>query len=353
MPAPVGRPDGRYHFETHDHEGQLLAYLPYRNAQGEFMLGLNGAQMRVDVPYRGYGYLSYDTLYPGKHELWIYDTKLQMYIFQGPIWSATPSSSTGAISVSAQDALSYLAKRLIITYKQYESPDKPEDVLAALLADVNGYWLINSMNSSSIMRNGSKAIDLIVYKSYELNKVSDLFTSVSAMGDGVEFYVRNGTLWLYGGGIQGDKKPLSMEYGGNMDGHSVEFNAQTIANADRFVGDNGRVGYAGNDDKKTEYDMLYQDVTTGSDLTSTTDLANAAATDLKNKQDTLIVPTMVTRKLTPMKDFDFGTNFLVYVNDWYVQLSKVIRTIGWQLTITGGDKTTTVIYSKDSDTVET
>jgi hypothetical protein len=156
---------------------------------------------------------------------------------------------------------------------------------------------------------------------------------------------------FYGGKIAGDTKPFGLSWPGNMDGYSVQWNAQTLANDYDIVSDNGRVGNAVDTGSQTFYNALMQQVDQGSELTATPDLNDAAATALKDTKNAKIIPTVVTRKLTPMVDFDFGTKFRVDIDDWYAQVGMTVRTVGWQLTVSGGDKTTTVIYTKDTDAV--
>lgn len=350
MTTMIGSATARFAFESHDHAGNFTAALPYRNAQGEFMLNATGSQMRCEIPYRGFSQITQANLFAGKHELWVYDRKVSTIspIFQGPIWDITADSSAGVLAVSAQDPLSYYAKKVLRTNKTYSA--LPEAAMSNLISYVGLANVPASITSISTASNGATNISLR-YRSYDRIVIADALNDISQMGDGVDYYIRGGVFYLYGGKIRPTAKSYALEYGGALNQHSVQWNAQTLVNDYELLSNNGRLGAASNTSKQTEYGVVYQAVDSGSDLTSTTALNGAASTYLKANKSTKVIPTIVTATKTPVLDFDFGDQFQIVINDGYVQVNKTIRVIGWQLTIGQGDNITTVIYTNDTETL--
>jgi len=191
------------------------------------------------------------------------------------------------------------------------------------------------------------------YRAIDRNFILDLIDATSTSTDGVDFFFRtvgaSHVLQLYGGKI----KPAAalsntLEYGGNMDGYSVQYNAQAIGNDYDIANSNNVIGNAVDAANQTAYDALYQIIERGSHLSNLTALNNSATSQVKATATTKIIPALVSRVLTPIKDFDFGSQFTVIINDEYVQYNNLIRVVGWQNTISQGDKLTTVIYTKDT-----
>lgn len=354
MPAPIGTSASRFRLESHDHDGNFVAALPYQNLQGEWLLNAAGSQLRGQIPYRNYAQVTTANLYTGKHELWLYDSLVSTInpIFAGPVWDITAGSDTGTLSFSAQDALSYLAKRLLKAFRGF-SAQRNDQMISNLITYVNSQ---RAMNLIAAVQTTSGQTSSQTYLASDRNQISDLLDSISQLDDKCDYFVRTDgqskqhTLNIYGGQIIPTAKTYALDYGGNLDGYSTQYLGTGLANDFDIIGANGLIGNASAGAKQTEYDALYQEVDS-SDQVTTVSLNNSAATALKDKKSTKVIPTLVTRKLVPIKDFDFGSQFLVSINDWYVQVVQTIRTTGWQLTVSQGDQTTTVIYTKDTEGV--
>lgn len=354
MATEIGAAASRFRLESHNHDGKYLTSLPYRNLQGEWMLGAQGHSLRGEIPYRGYAQVTPSNFYAGKHEVWLYDSLVSATdpIFAGPVWDATASSSGGTINFSAQCPLSHLAKQRYRQYKLYTSA-RPTTVMADLITYMNSIRATNIISTIAVAN--ASTVATIQFLAADRLKLSEMLDNVAQLADGTDYYFTNvsgkHTLNLYGGYIKpSSSKMFALEYGGSMDGYSVQYNAQTIAADFEVIASNGLIGRATDTTKYTEYDFQYMDADT-SELDNTADLNTAAAAKLKDTKNTKVIPSMVTRKLIPWKDFTFGDQFTVSVNDWYVNLQQLIRVTGWQLTIGQGDKTTTVLYTKDTDAV--
>lgn len=354
MPAPVGNSSGRFALESHAHDGSFITSLPYANIQSEAFLGTQGQQLRVDIPYRNYSQVTPDNLYPGKHELWLFDYAYSLTdpLFAGPVWDCTASSSTGVVNCSAQDPLSYLAKRELRDFTTYND-EQPADIIVDLMNYVNTQY--PTIMTGVKMSDNAKTVG-VTWQAADYNKIKDLIDKAAAMGDGVDYYFRTldgqHVLRAYGGKIAPPVGDIVMEYGGSLDGYSNQYNAQRLANDYAVVGSNGIEGRATNVAKQTEYQALYMDSESGSDLSASTSLADAAATELKSIQSTDEIPSITTHLYSPVKDFDFGSQFRIVIDDGYVQYDQVIRAVGWQLTIGGADNITTVIYTNDTEEVD-
>lgn len=349
MTAPIGGGNERFRLESHRHDGTFVAALPYRNLQSESFMGSQGGSLRGEVPFRGYKQVTAANLYAGIHELWLYDLSYSTSnpIFSGPLWDATPSSSTGTVSVAAQDPLSYLVKRLLKVTKVYTA-QQPADMMIDLFNYTNGIRATN-ITTSKITSNAQTVTQ--TYKAGERNKILDLFDSISAMGDGVDYYARGNVLTFYGGLKNPSSSTKVLEYGGDLDGYSVQYNAEGICNdLDEISSDNGLIGHAADAGLQTTYDALYQE-SESSDLINITSLNNSAATRLKPQKQTLVIPSIVTKKYSPVMDFDFGDQFTIIIDDEYTQYNGLIRVKGWQITIGQGDNVTTVIYNNDTSAV--
>lgn len=351
MTAPVGGSSGRFKLESHDHAGNFLASLPYRNVQYEQFMNDQGQAFRCEVPFRGYKSVTPGNLYPGKHELWFYDAEVSatVPIFAGPLWDATPSSSTGVVSVSAQDPLSYLVKRNLLFDRNYGSGFQPADAMADMLTTANGS---SNTYMTPLKVTSNASVITTLYQAVNRQKLTDIFKLLAAAGDGTDYYVRPvGTggnyLLLYGGLKNPSANPRALEYGGALAGYSMQINAQSIVNYDDFVSSAGVIGNAFNPTKAVEYGMLYQSATS-SDLTLSAELIAAASTDMAQNSSAKLTPTIVTKSLTPIQDFDFGDQFTVVIDDEYTQYDGLIRVVGWQHTIGQGDSTTVVIYTSDT-----
>jgi len=348
----IGSVDARFRLESHDHTGAYITSLPYRNLQGEWMLNDAGCQLRGEIPYRGFSNVTQANFYPAKHEVWLFDNKYSTTdpIFAGPVWDVTASSSSGTINFSSQDALSYLAKRRLRVSKNYNTMSPP-DMMADLISYVVAQY---STNIAADVQQYGTGTDSQSFLSADRNKINDLLAALSTLRDKTDYYFRtlNGVhrLQLYGGQLKSRFATALLEYGGRLDGYSLQINAQTICNLYDAIGQSGLISSASDTAKQTEYGQLYCDADLV-DQSISTSLAATAAAALKDIKSAKVLPSIVTRKLTPMVDFDFGSQFQIVVDDGWAQVNQTIRAIGWQLTIGQGDKTTTVIYSKDNEGV--
>lgn len=354
-PQPPFSPAGaRFRVEIHNKDATYVMTVPYRNIQMEAFLGDRGAQLRCEIPFRGFPFITQAKLYSGIHELWLFDKYYQsgsVPIFAGPIWDITVNSGGGVLSLAAQDALSYLAKRVLKTAKSYAA-QQPADMMSDLLTYTSG---IRALLMTANKQTSNAATVTVSYQAAARLLILDLFKSIAAMGDGVDYYCRHdGTtnqLMLYGGLKKPTKLTRQLSYGGQMASYSLQYNASSISNDEDLVSSTGLIGNAVDAAKQATYNALYQKVTTGSDLQTTASLNTAAAVLLANDNDTLIVPTFTVKALTPLVDFDFGDQFNLYINDEYAQYTGTIRVTGWQLTIGQGDQTTAVIYTNDIGTL--
>lgn len=347
--APVSSSDARFRLEARDHLGNLRAVLPYRNMQMEAFMGDQGAQLRVEIPFKGYKQVNTGNLWPGEHELWFYDNEVVsgVPIFQGPLWSAVPSSSTGVISASAQCPLSYLAKRKLRSTVVYNG-NQPADMIVNLVNSTNGIYdthIVPSKHSSNAQ------VASATFKGSDRNLISDLLKSIAAMTDGVDYYMRGYLLQVYGGLKKPAPGTQALEYGGLLSGYSLQVNAQTIANNVDIIGSNGIIGNADDPVSRSIYKQMYEIVDSNSDLTAIASLAQTASRELLANKGPVLTPSVVTKALAPVKDFDFGDQFRIKIDDEYVQFNGNVRVYGWQLTIGQGDQYTTVIYTSDSATV--
>lgn len=352
MSAPLGSSNSRFTLESHDHAGKFVCQVPYRDLQGEWLLNEQGQNLRGSIPYRNYAQITPANLYAGKHELWLFDKNYSTTdpIFAGPVWDITAGSDAGTLNFSAQDPLSYLTKRLLKTFKSY-SGQRSDQMMNNLITYVNSQ---RTMNLIASVVSTSAQTSSQVFLSSERNRISDLLESISNLNDSCDYYIRciNGqhTMFIYGGQIIPSAKTFALEYGGTLDGYSVQYMGTTLANDVDFIGTNGLIGNAVAAGKQTEYDALYQTVDTA-DQNITSALNQTANQRLRKYKSTKIIPTLVTRKLLPFIDFDFGSQFTVSINDWYVQVSQLIRVHGWQHTISQGDTSTIVIYTTDTASV--
>lgn len=352
MANQVGSPLSRFRLESHKHDGTFEASLPYRNVQHTCLMGVQGQTFTCEIPFRNFPQVTQANLYPGKHELWFFDNLYSDTdpIFAGPLWSATPTSSSGTLNCSAQDPLTYIKKRLLKIFKSY-SAKTATFMINDLIAYTNGIRALNLVVSIAVANSQTSSP---FYLGAERNVIADLLDSLSKMDDGTDYYMRTlagvHNLILYGGQIKPTQLKFALEYGGNLDGYSVDYNAQAIANDIDEIATNGVIQNVVNAGKKTEYDALYE-IAEDTDQIISSEVTHTATTRLKDTQSTKVTPSLVTHKLTPMVDFDFGSQFLTIIDDWYTQVNQVIRAIGWQFTVGQGDKTTTVIYTKDTEGV--
>lgn len=343
--APISSSDARFTLETRDHNGQFVASMPYRNTQMEAFLGSQGSNFRCEIPYRSYKQVTPANLYPGIHELWFWDKEVpEQPLFAGPLWDATPSSDSGVISVSANDYLSYLAKRALKVNRTFANAE-PASMMKNLIDYTNGVYPTNIL---PFVASTSSGLATVTYKATDRGMISDLIDGISAMGSGVDYYMTGQQLNLYGGRKKPSPGVQALEYGGALSGYSVQYNAQSIANDYDMIGSDGTIGNAVNTTLRNSYDMLYQEEDSGSDLTALASLNTAAASALKGTQATQVIPSIVTKKLSPLVDFDRGDQFAIVINDEYVQYNGLIRVVGWQLTVGQGDQFTVVIYTKDT-----
>lgn len=356
MVSPVGSAFGRFQLESHDHAGNFVAALPYQNIQCESFMNDQGHSLRCSIPYKGYKQVVPENLYPGQHELWLYDLKYSptLPVWAGPLWAATPSSGTGVISVSAQDPLSYTAKRISKTDYAFVGA-QPADIIARFIDDMNNDW---GMNVSHVKDSSNFTGVDISFPAISRSKYADLIKQVAALADGTDYYTRPGTtgsVFHIAGGQKIPSAPLpkALEYGGNLANYSFQYNAQTLSNDEDILGQDSLIGNATDTVAEAAYDMLYQTATSGSQLDDQTSLDNAAALQLAVDKNTQVIPSITVKgqAFTPIKDFDFGDQFLLVVNDEYVQYNGLIRVVGWQITISQGDSITTVIYPNDLSSV--
>jgi hypothetical protein len=255
------------------------------------------------------------------------------------------------LNFSAQDPLSYLAKRLLKAFKAYSS-QRTDQMIVDLVAYANTQ---RTMNLITQVMAASGQTSTQTYLGSDRSRLADLIDSITKLNDKCDYYVRNvngqHVLYIYGGQIKpAASKSFALEYGGNMNGYSVQYMASTLGNDVDFIGANGLIGNASSPTKQTEYDALYQTVE-DSDQVVTSALINSSTQQLKDTKSTKVIPTLVTKTKTPIKDFDYGDQFTVAIDDWYVQVNQTGRVVGWQLTVGEGDDTTTVIYTKDTEGV--
>lgn len=368
MVSPLG--DGRFRLEARSKQlpnttsGTVIP-VPYRNVQHTCMMGAGGQTFTCEIPYRGFADVITANLYPGQHELWFFDHEVSDSdpVFAGPLWSLTAASSGGVLSCSAQDPLSYLAKGILRNTGVYKAktPCYVMNDLATYqinkqpIAAGQGGWRM----TTSIDVDNADTHNYSV-KASDLSVISDLLASVAGSGSGVDYYVRTTStghvLHFFGGRIRAPlipAVPLFVDYpGGKLDGYSLEITAQAMGNL-FYVGNGQGVVGSAQDTGSQAIDGLYEVADNGSSLTTLASLNSSAAGHLPDIVVPKVIPSLVSRSgdLVPIRDFDFGHQLLVQINDEYAQYSGTIRVIGWQNTIGAQDNMTSVIYSRDSASI--
>lgn len=355
MSAPIGSSSSRYRLESHNPDGSFAASLPYKNIQFEEFMNNQGQSLRCQIPYRNRN-ITPDNFRPidptgGGHEIWLYDHLVSdtAPVFAGPVWSITASSGDGWLAVSAQDALSYLAKRVLVVDKNYDS-QPPYAIIQDVIVATNAIEHININNSPQSANAGN--VGSLRYIGTDLNNIADILKAMETPIDGTDYYMRcDGTihqLLIYGGQKKPTRQTRTLEYGGDLANYSVQYNSQSAANLVYVVGSNGIIGQAIGPISSTN---LYYSVDRSSDITDVTTLNAAAAVELKLTNAILTTPSIVTKTLVPILDFDLGDQFGIVIDDDYVQYDKTIRAVGWQQTIAQSDDTTVVIYTNDLNSV--
>jgi len=353
--APLGVGDSRFECHMFDHNSKYLASAPYNQAQGETFLN-KPHQMRLVIPYRGFSQVNQDNLYPGLTEIGLYDSEESKYLFEGPVWTAVASSDQGGtVNVSAQSALSYLAKHRIDSARTFTA-ETPAHCIDDLITYANARYTTAGvpfqMLSTIVTDNASTITQQI--KAIDRVMVLDAITSLLDAADGTDIYDRfdgfNHQLSINGGRLINPIKG-AWEYGGVLNQHSLQVDAQTISNDYLLIGSNAVSAQQSDLVSQATYDMLYQEVDRGSDLTKSASLIAAVAQLLPTLTNPTQLPTLVVNQLFPQTDFDLGDQFQVVIDDWWAQYSAPARIVGWQWTVSGQDKMTTNIYVNDASEV--
>jgi hypothetical protein len=359
---PTGVSGSRYTLFSADHTGKIITEFPYRNMQITNMMGAQGFTMTCEIPYRGSRRISYANLYPGIHDLVAYDNLNNIVVFAGPLWDATASSSTGVISVSAQDPLTYLAKRLLKTTKVYVG-QAPTAIVSDLFTYMNS---VRSTNMNVSIQSANSGTVTVTYQARDRNKISDLIQALSLMDNGFDYYFScdigltvQYNLLVYGGLITPSNAPIpvgpSLATGAGLMGYSLQLNAQTLTNdIDEIASDQSNIQNATDATNVTTYNALYQSAETN-DVTTPTALTTIANKRIKALSTTDQNPTMVVKSSlvsgTPGVDFDMGSQLQVVINDDWAQYYGTARVVGYQITPGQGDGTSVVIYQQDLSAV--
>lgn len=347
---PIALGSSRFELAAYDHNGEITAVVPYNNIQGESFLN-KPHQLRCNIPYRAYSWLTPETLYPGMHELFLFDNEAPNPLFAGPIWTAIADSSSGVLNVSAQCPLSYLAKRTVQSDRVFTA-EAPANIIADLITYVNAQ---RATNIGSFVATVNASVMSQTWKGVDSDTILDIITNLLTMLDGTDIFSRSvvggHTINIYGGKLNPTVSPRAWEYGGVLKQFTLQVDASTITNDYKFYGSNGLFGAASNPTKQAEYDALYSTADRNSDLVNQAALTASATTNLQGLVDPSQLPTIVVKDKFPQVDFDFGDQFTIAINDGWAQYNDLIRIVGWQYTIGQQDNVTTNIYTNDTSEV--
>jgi hypothetical protein len=355
---PPFNKEGRFRVEIRDHNRAYVRTLPYRNLQGEWFIGPQGAQIRFDSTYREIG-LTASQFEVGKHEIWLWDSMIPGYpIFQGPATLATADTTDGSLNIQASDYLWYFGKRLLLETEYYTG--KPENAMSDLLTFTNGRRDTGVV--ASIEQAGTQDIAALL-QSGDMQSIADAWDDVSQMGDGVDYYIRGDgatagdpILHLWGAYKKPTPKPIKIEYpGGALESATYEQQGSGLGNFVVIIGSGAgftNYGTAVNATKITEYDAQFEIADDASQNTNAS-LNHQAAVRLKKTQSTLLLPTLVVKSehYNPFVDFDLGDRFTAVISDEWVQYSGPARAIGMQITVGENDEVTTNIYTNDEEEI--
>jgi len=365
MPTPLTSPNQRFIVELHNNAFGYIGTLPYNNMQGEFKLGHDGASIRMTIPYKDYAWITPDVLYPGKSEIWIYDSLVSatVPIYQGQLWDLTANSSDGTLSISTSDYLTYLARRIPTTSTIAISAKDPAQAIADLVnvtmsaETAGGVGFTVTPTTSAVTAYKITA----TYNRTQLLNYLDIIDDWAALSSSgaVEYYMIDGNqMHVLTTGAVGEVlspvAPARLEYGGALTSYSFTVQAENLANY-YFTTDQDNKLFSSASDAPSiaAYGRAYQMAEAQDHVLTQAQLDALSATRVKAAKTPRLIPQMVLRTnlLVPRRDFYYGSLLDVYINDGWTQYDQQVRVVGWQLTVGRSNRATVVIYANDLNEV--
>ena len=335
-----------FRLETRTRSGAYLATLRYSNLQGEMYKGNKWSAIRWDMSLEDTRELTYNELYPGKTEVWMFrDDVLK---FAGPIWDANISTKEAKFSCRAEGLASYFDRRRIEAGWDSSLPlgQQAWNIVAASQALTDGNLFITQGTSVS----GGAPSARIKFAASELKMVSDALADLSEGDNGFDWEVTpNRVFNVYYPRLSG-RANVRLEFGGNIRSYAVDINGKYAANNVVVQGADDSLSAAVVDTaKRAEYGLRHY-VGSNTGLKSRAQLDAYATQLLSLRRDTRIIPqlSVAAEGVNPFNgDIDYGQVARTVINDGWVQYDIDMRCSGYQFTVDKHGIETFVLYLND------
>lgn len=269
-------------------------------------------------------------------------------IFCGPIWNITCSSENKYLSITANDIMSYLKQRVIMTDTKftkkrfaYAAWKLIQDTQARTYGDL-GITLGLDASTGTGSFSYTKKSGTTIYKAIE---------KLATGTNGFDWEITpDRKLMMYYPRIQTQSK-IALEYGANILKYSVQQMGTYAANEVFVRGSKKLISDTFSDTaSKLKYGLRHF-VQTQSSLKSKTKLNDYARGQLNLRKAPRLIPqlTIDSSQLNPFED-DFGYGYLAntIIDDGWVQFDGVMRCSGFQLTVGKHGQESFVLYVNDT-----
>lgn len=324
--------------------GAVLGKIPYKNLQGEWFRS-KPCQIRWNTPFRDPS-ITTSNFFPGKTEVQLLRDGVN--IFTGPLWEGDPQSGTGFMTCMAQDVMSYIPMRRIMS--DLNLTQTKSNLVWSLIqhtqAQTDGNLRITAGTSignfGATFNYQALAIDGIMLD----NAIDDLSTKTTNGFDWTITPAR--TLEVYEKVV--NPSNVKLEYGGAITSYSAQVMGSWERN-DIYVkgGGDARSQVTVNTAKRSEYG-LRQFVDSQNSIRTISGLNTYAGLILDKRLDTRYIPNLVCRSIdvSPFRgDIGIGQTTNVLIQDGWVQINQTMVCTGWQCTVGKNGNETFVLYMND------
>jgi hypothetical protein len=286
--------------------------------------------MRFDLPLH-HELVTYATLHPGLHEIWIY--RNGTLIKAGPLWDVTPSSDSDSINCGAMDILDYLDVRTIATvsYSAIDQTAIAWNLITQSQAKTGGdLGIISGTLNTGISRSGD-------WRTFDNKYVLEAIQDISDMNNGFDFNIdpTNRSFNAYWPRPQRNQG-LTLRWPTHIRKYSVQFMGKWVRNSVYVTQTDPNFANAVDTTSRTTYGLReYAD--SYRDAATTSDLSDYASKVRDQRKEVKAYPTIV---VDPDLVNIFDTNFLKYgdlvnidIQDGYTQIQQQMRYITAQVSV--------------------
>lgn len=332
-----------WQIESRTKADAYLATLPFRDLQGEFYYSKT-QEVRFSMSLSSLKDYTQNDIYPAKTEIVV--KRNGVAIFCGPLWSMSISSQDNKVSLMAQDISSYFTKRDI----------KSEAVLSGAYGDIAWSLISESQsrtNGNLYITRGTTVGGSAPSGNYTPTNgatLADTLEDIYSGSNGFDWVITPQRVYNQFYPRINSNANVRLEYGANIKSYSSQIQGIYIGNSVRALGKDKLLTSSVVDTTSQGIYGLMEHVESATGLENIGLLNDVATQTLADRRNPKDIPQIVLNStlVNPFEgDITYGQLARIIINDGYISYDKVMKNVGFQLTVGRHGEETFNLYLND------